>query len=205
MDTDNTSNRPTYLVSTANLPFIPQVTDHLAKILKRQTVETVFKPATNVAQILPSVKESRQALDCRGIYSITSSCGVKYIGETGWSIKIRIQEHKPCLKTGLVSHSAVAEQQLETGHTILFENSQVLSKASHFYERKIREAIEIHRCPHNHNRDNGYYLSNIWKPTLNAIVRLSPPTPPGAVQSATTVTVSPIYKKVTTTFLLPYS
>ena len=92
---------------------------------------------------------------------------------------------------------AVAEKQHETSHTILFENSKVLPKAPHFYDRKIREAIEIHKCPHNINRDNGYYLSNIWKPTLDAIARLSSPTPPGVGQSPSTTMVSPttLYKK----------
>ena len=67
------------------------------------------------------------------------------------SIKIPIQEHKRCLKTGLLSHSAYAEHQHETGHTILSQNSQVLSKAPHFYDPKNREANEIHKCPHNLN------------------------------------------------------
>ncbi|KAJ3666371.1 hypothetical protein Zmor_001815 [Zophobas morio] len=53
-------------------------------------------------------------------------------------------QHKRYLRTGLLTHSAVVEHQHETGHTILFENSQVLSKEPHFYDRKIREAIEIH-------------------------------------------------------------
>ncbi|XP_063909822.1 uncharacterized protein LOC135127308 [Zophobas morio] len=130
---DNTSNRPTDLVSTANLPFISQVTDRLAKILKRQKVKTVFKPATKIAQVFPSAKDSRQALDCREIYSIPCSCGVKYIGETG-----------------VLTHSAVA--------------------------------VEIHKCPHNLNRDNGYYLRNIWKTALDANARSFPPTPPGTGQ-----------------------
>ncbi|XP_063924731.1 uncharacterized protein LOC135138683 [Zophobas morio] len=64
-NSDNISNRQTYL------PFISQVTDRLAKILKSQKVKTIFKPATKIAQIFPSVKDSRQALDCRGIYSIS--------------------------------------------------------------------------------------------------------------------------------------
>ena len=141
-----------------------------------------------MTQIFPSVKDSRQALDCRGVYSIPCSCGVKYIGETGRCIKIRIQEHKRYLRAGLLTHSAVAEHQHETGHTILFKNSQVLSKEPHFYDQKIREAIEIHKCPHNLNRDNDYYLSN-WKPALEANVRSSPPTPPEVGQSASTTTV----------------
>ena len=125
---------------------------------------------------LPS-KDSRQALDCRGIYSINCSCGIKYLGETGRSKKILIQEHKR-LKTGLLSHSAIAEHQHGTGHIILFEYSQVLSKAPHFNDRKTRKAIEIHKCPYNLNRDNGYYLLDIWKPTLDAIACLYPPITP---------------------------
>ena len=58
-NSDKTSDRPTDFVSTAYLPFILQVTNCLSKILQRQTVKTVFKPATKVAQILPSVKDSR--------------------------------------------------------------------------------------------------------------------------------------------------
>ena len=79
-NSDKSSDRPTDFVSTAYLPFIPQVTDPVSKILQRQKVKTVFKPVTKVAQILPSVNVSRQIVDCRGIYSMPSSYGVKYIG-----------------------------------------------------------------------------------------------------------------------------
>jgi len=153
---------------TTVLPYIHGVTDHIGRILRKKNIKTTFKPLNKISQILPSAKDARHALSCKGIYKIPCDCGSVYIGETGRSIQTRIKEHQRYVKTRSSAHSALAEHFLDTGHKICFDQTSVVSKSQHYFPRKIREAIEIKKHPQNLNRDDGYQLSSIWKPVLSA-------------------------------------
>ena len=152
--------------SVAFLPYIPGITDRINKILRKSGIKTVFKPPSKIGHLLPSPKDKLNPLSSKGVYTIPCSCGAQYIGETGRSIKTRISEHRRCLQTGLLSHSAVAEHQHNTGHQILFDNSSLIAQSPYYYTRKIRESVEIAKRPHNLNRDTGFPLSSVWHPVL---------------------------------------
>ncbi|GJQ69571.1 hypothetical protein Trydic_g6667 [Trypoxylus dichotomus] len=47
-----------------------------------------------------------------------------------------------------------------------YDETPVVEKYCDIYGRKIRKAMEIHKHSDNINRENGYYLSAIWKPLL---------------------------------------
>ncbi|CAG9836786.1 unnamed protein product [Diabrotica balteata] len=155
--------RTTNSESSGNTPvaFLP-----IGKILRKEGIRTTFRPPKKISQYLPSPKDPLPPLSSCGVYSIPCSCGHVYIGETGRSVKTRIQEHQRCIRSGLFSHSAVAEHCQETGHSILFEKTHIISKSPFFYSRKIRESLEIRKNPHNINREEGYYLSPIWNLSL---------------------------------------
>ena len=61
-----------------------------------------------------------------------------------------------------LTKSAVAENFRKTGDEIDFENVKFLARLDGFFQWKIREAIEIFKCPNNFNRDKGYPLSSTW-------------------------------------------
>ncbi|GJQ73109.1 hypothetical protein Trydic_g1738 [Trypoxylus dichotomus] len=86
----------------------------------------------------------------------------------GRSIETRIKQHNCCFKSGYISSSAVAGHYSETGHNILFKETSVIAKYPNSHGRKIKQVIEIHKLPDNINREDGYYLSIIWKPLLQA-------------------------------------
>ncbi|GJQ75534.1 hypothetical protein Trydic_g17619 [Trypoxylus dichotomus] len=109
-------------------------------------------------------KDQVETLSAKDIYKIPCSCGLIYISETGRSVKTHTKEHKRCLKSGHVSSSAVAEYHIRTGHNILFEETSIIEKNPHFYGKKIKEVMEIHKYPDNINREDEYHLSPIWKP-----------------------------------------
>ena len=109
------------------------------------------------------------------MYRIPCSCGSVYIGETGRSVSTRISEHERCVRGHHSSKSAVAEHSLQIGHNILFREAKALSHSPFFYQRKIREGIEIFKHPNNFNRDEGWSLSPLWKSVIPlADVSLSP-------------------------------
>jgi hypothetical protein len=100
-----------------------------------------------------------------------------YIGETGRSVSTRLKEHERCVRLGHVSLSALAEHKHDTGHNILFEKSKIVARSTHFFPRKIHEAIEIHKHPNNMNKDSGYFLPQIWKHFLDRSSSLHPKYP----------------------------
>ena len=80
-----------------------------------------------------------------------------YIGETGRQLNTRIGEHKKSVRLEGIS-SAVGEHQMDTGHSIAWNEVSVLGIEPKDYPRKIREAIEIraHHPSLNHDRSLGH-------------------------------------------------
>ncbi|GJQ66643.1 hypothetical protein Trydic_g4612 [Trypoxylus dichotomus] len=69
--------------------------------------------------------------------------------------------YKGCTKLLGISDYALAEHKLETSLQILFNETKLLSREPFYYSRKIREAIEIHKCSNNLNRDDGSFSVKI--------------------------------------------
>lgn len=74
-------------------------------------------------------------------------------------MKTCLNEHKRCLKS----------------HTSFRDRSQYFNKASdaancpHYYYRKVREAVKIHKYPQKINRDVGYHLGAVWKTLIHPL------------------------------------
>lgn len=59
----------------------------------KKDIQTSFKPMMTIKQRMKSVKDIPEHLQQKGVYMINFSCGERYIGETGRSVKIRLKEH----------------------------------------------------------------------------------------------------------------
>jgi hypothetical protein len=79
-------------------------------------------------------------------------CEKKYIGETGRSFSLRIQEHKNKIellkrvnsdktKEDLSTSSAIVNHVLKSGHKIDFEKSSLVMTEFGEFRRKIKEAL----------------------------------------------------------------
>lgn len=154
--------------SRAFLPYLKNVTDRISKILKKKNVKTVFKPTSQLRNIIRSVKDPRDPLSSGGVYRIPCSCGSVYIGTTKRSVNTRIKEHKGNCRRGETEKSAVAEHAWSGGnHDIRFSDTKVLSSGNHYHSRLNREAIEIYKHPNNFNKkEENLRLRNIWYPAL---------------------------------------
>jgi predicted GIY-YIG superfamily endonuclease len=104
-----------------------------------------------------------------GVYGIPCECGKMYIGQTNRTIETRRKEHMQHLRLGQPDKSAVAQQALETGHKVKFNNTCRLARRKEYMDHIIKEAIEIKLHPDNINRDGGYILSRAWQPVLRQI------------------------------------
>ncbi|KAJ4445767.1 hypothetical protein ANN_12452 [Periplaneta americana] len=64
---------------------------------------------------------------------------------------------------------SVAQHSIEKEHKILFDHTKVINKSSHYWDRTIKEAIEIKLEKNNFNRDGGLQLSQAWTPALDQL------------------------------------
>ncbi|KAJ7332086.1 hypothetical protein JRQ81_014266, partial [Phrynocephalus forsythii] len=95
----------------------------------------------------------RNPLATAGVYRIPCSCDQVYIGTTKCSIQTRIKKPERHCRLKQPEKSAVAEHTLkQTGHEILFQDTEVLYNATIHYVRLHREATEIHKHKHNFNK-----------------------------------------------------
>jgi hypothetical protein len=92
-ETDN-KQKPT---STAFLPYVHNLSNHISKILAQYNIETIHLPPLETHSILRPVKDSL-GLMALAVYKIPYKCRVIYIGETGCKIKECKKEHQPDLQ-----------------------------------------------------------------------------------------------------------
>lgn len=117
---------------------------------------------TTIKQKMKSVKDSVEHLQQKGVYMINCSCGEHYIGKIGRSVKIRLKEHGANIRNERTRSSALAEHAGNTNHHICLEDTKIIANEKHYFKRKVREAIEIIKHPHNLNRDGGLEISRNW-------------------------------------------
>lgn len=113
------------------------------------------------------VKDDVNHQQIKGVYKVTYSCGIHYIGETGRSFHIRIKEHGADIRNKRTCTFALAKHSLKSKHHVCLEDTKFLAKEEHNYERRIREALEIIKHPNNLNRDGGLEIRNNWIMVIN--------------------------------------
>jgi hypothetical protein len=84
-----------------------------------------------------------------GVYRIPCECGRVYIGQTGCSVDIKLNEHQRHIRLQLPGKSAVAEHSIDYGHSIKFHNSSILASKTRYMDLIVREAIQIELHPYN--------------------------------------------------------
>ena len=95
-----------------------------------------------------------------------------FIGQTGRTVSEHISEHERDLKMQYFDNSAVAQHALENNHHIVFDEARLIDRATNYWDRIRREAIEIKLQPSNFNRDSGLHISKSWDPAITTLQRL---------------------------------
>ena len=100
------------------------------------------------------------------VYRIPCECGKVYIGETGRSMTERIKGNDRDIRLARIQNSAVSEHANETGHYPLWNVVKFIDRDSHWYTRRVKEAIHITFHSNNISRDSGIEIPEAWMPTI---------------------------------------
>ena len=150
------------------IPYIRGVSEQLRRIFGAFGVPTYFKPTNTLRQLLVHPKDPVGKEKVVGpVYNIKcEDCEASYIGETERSLKARFGEHRrPSSTTSEVSRHIHTDSP---SHTIMLENTKILSVEPKWFQRGVKESIYIRALKPSLNKDGGRYnLPPIW----NNIIR----------------------------------
>ena len=150
------------------LPYIPGTSEQLSRIFKTHGIPTYCKPTTTLRQLLVKPKDQTpKEKQCSVIYNIQcNSCQAEYIGETARTLGKRFKEHSDPRHI----NSAVVEHTATTGHSFSLDDVKVIGREDKAFNRKVKEAIAIHKRRPAMNRDHGHDIA----PALLQLLALGP-------------------------------
>ena len=134
------------------VPFIPEIGPQLKRILKKNNINTAFKSAPKLKDILCSRNKTHPDPDKKkGIYKYTCPCSEKstYIGQTNRSFKLRWDEHAKAIEgkswqhSGITQHYENCTHPFNKDHFQPIHNMQGKKRLKLAYDTRVREAMEI--------------------------------------------------------------
>ena len=128
-------------LTTVCLPYVKGLAERIQKICSPYDIRTVFTSGSTLWRYLFRVKpltEFNITKNC--VYSIPCSCGKIYKGETGRSLKVKLEEHRKALvrdeieKSGMVDH-IWKEKEI---HLPLWDEVEKIDRAEHWRIRRFK-------------------------------------------------------------------
>lgn len=125
----------------AVVSYCSTVINCLTSLLQRRKIKTVSCPLTKTKLLMRSVKDLL-GLNVPGVFKVPCMCRSRYLGQAGRSVLIRQREHWWHLHLGNIEKSTLAHQSWHTGHTICFQDTEVLYKSMAWKVRMVRESLK---------------------------------------------------------------
>jgi len=139
---------------TLSLPYNELTKTFIRPILNTQNCQVAYKASNTIRSSLVKTKPRIRNDESAGIYSIPChDCERIYIGQTGRTLKERLNEHKYSLRIN-DSNNALFRHMSETHHKINVPEAKMIFKCSHWEKRLIIESSLIEEIP-NFNQCRG--------------------------------------------------
>ncbi|XP_055591158.1 uncharacterized protein LOC129743207 [Uranotaenia lowii] len=130
----------------ASIPYIPGLSERVARILRKHDVIAAFKPCDKIkSTVFTKLKDPiPKMMQTNVVYSVPCSCGKEYIGQTSQTLEKRTKQHENSIRvknkqTGLAQHAL----EDDADHTFDFAKTQILERISHKSHRLIAEKLHI--------------------------------------------------------------
>ena len=112
------------------------------------------------------LKEGAWCVRCTCTTSVVTTGDDTYTGETGRFLKARFMDHRRPSSVNLLAVS----KHIHIHHSISLDNVRILEVVPKWFERRMREAIQINNLTL--NKDAGRYnLPGVWNNTPRALGR----------------------------------
>ena len=101
-------------------------------MLRNNNLGVTYKPHHQMKFLTSNIKDKIKNESC-GVYKLTCECKKVYIGETGRSVMVRMNEHARATRLKHPNQSAIAEHILKTGHKIDLDEDQTFHTEDIFF------------------------------------------------------------------------
>ena len=130
-------------LTTVCLPYVKRLAERIQTICSLYGTRTGFTSGLTPRRYLFQVKpqtEFNKIKNC--VYSIPCSCGKIYKGETGLSLKVRLEEHHKAVVRGEIQKSGMADHiwKEKGNHLTLWDEVEIIDRAEHWRIRCHKES-----------------------------------------------------------------
>ena len=130
--------------STAITPFIQTTHGWFSRMLAKHNIKSVSLPPRKIYSYVPPVKDAFR-LWTPGVYSIHCECGPVYIGQSDWSIQIRIKKQSRHTWLAQTEKSAVAEPRIFICIIFQRNGTQKLFSKSHAKKKTLYQQWNVQK------------------------------------------------------------
>jgi hypothetical protein len=136
-------------------------------IVQKIWLKIISKPCSNPVKPSRIAKDKSNPMPGLRAYRISCSCGKSYIGQTGRSFKSYLKYHIAKIAHNRISKSIISKLSFKSKHLICFYQTKILASTPYYFSRLIEEYLELEKHLNNFNHEDGYKLSQYWKPTIH--------------------------------------
>ena len=125
------------------LPYVKGCSERLSRILRKHDVGVSFKPFNKLRSIFGRQKDPIEPDQVLGVvYEVPcSDCDRTYIGQTGNSLRTRLNQHRAAFRLAQKEKSALAEHAIDNDHRIDWAQAKILSRQDRWHRRLFEEAF----------------------------------------------------------------
>jgi hypothetical protein len=121
------------------------ISEEIGSLFPKEKFRIAFSNNNNLRKFLNNTKDKVQPLENSGIYKLQcNECSATYIGQSGRSIRTRVEEHERCFRKCNISQSHFAKHLWEENHTSNFL-PEILHRARKGKRMDKTEELEIRK------------------------------------------------------------
>jgi HKD family nuclease len=130
-------------------------------------IRVVFLTTDTLSVRLVKIKPKTDKINKKIVCAIPCMCGKSYIGETGRTLDIKLNEHKNSLIKGKITTSKLVEHTLNEVHIFERDKTSVLARESKWKARKFHKAALIYLGGDQVVSAPSMDIDPIWRPVLD--------------------------------------